>query len=111
MSHNDFSCAPVVPSPPGNFSLSEVAGAPTSLLASWAVPDPENGIISGYIINCSTSSGEVLEPFSASSEVTSSVLNGLTAFTEYTCVISATTGAGEGSASDIQRATTVEDGM
>lgn len=91
--------------------LSTVLGSPHSLSASWVIPDPTNGIISGYTIYCATLSGQILEPFNIGPEDTTAVLDGLTAYTEYDCSISAITGAGEGNLSDPHMATTAEDGM
>ncbi len=89
--------------------LSTLPGSPNSLSASWLVPEPANGIISGYTISCSTPS-EVLMPFGIASSLMATSLEGLTAFTNYTCIISATTGAGTGNLSNPQTARTDEDG-
>ena len=89
-----------------------VPGSPNTLSASWMAPDPTNGIVSGYTVYCSTTSspGLVLEPFNIGSEEATTILSGLVAFTEYTCTISATTGAGEGNLTDPRTAITAEDG-
>ncbi len=88
-----------------------MAGSPDTLSASWTEPDPANGIISGYTINCTTPTGEMLQPFNIGPGETSAMLDGLVAYTNYTCIISATTGAGEGQFSTPLTVTTVEDGM
>ena len=81
-----------------------------TLSATWMVPVPANGEISVYTINCTeTESGTVVPAFSVSAPSTSTTLMGLTAYTEYSCVISATTGAGEGNLSGPQTAMTDED--
>ncbi len=85
-----------------------VPGSPNTLSASWDIPEPTNGIISGYTINCSSSGGMV--DFSFNESVLSTSLSGLTPFTEYSCTISASTGAGEGSASMVTATITDEDG-
>lgn len=89
--------------------LSRVPDSPNSLSASWMVPDTTNGIISGYTINCTTQSEEGMMTFNIDAGNTATMLGDLRAFTEYTCVISATTGAGEGAFSDPQTETTAED--
>ena len=82
-----------------------VNGSSSTLSASWTEPDPANGEISGYFIRCNS-----VSQFNISASSTSTTLMGLSPFTEYECVISASTGAGEGSASAPQTATTDEDG-
>ncbi len=85
-----------------------MSGSPDTLSASWIIPEPTNGIISGYTINCSSSGGMV--DFSFNESVRTSSLSGLTPFTNYSCTISARTGAGEGTLSTIMTAATDEDG-
>ena len=81
-----------------------------TLSATWMVPVPANGEISVYTINCTeTESGTVVPSVSVSAPSTSTTLMGLTAYTDYSCVISATTGAGEGDPSGAQVARTDED--
>ena len=81
-----------------------------TLSATWMVPVPANGVISVYTINCAeTESGTVVPAFSVNAPSTSTTLMGLTAYTEYSCVISATTGAGVGDPSGAQVARTDED--
>ena len=88
--------------------LAMVQGSPNTLSASWMVPEPTNGIISGYTINCSSSSGSV-GPLTFNDSVTSIILRNLVAFTEYGCAVVATTGAGDGSFSDTMTVRTDED--
>ncbi len=85
-----------------------VPGSPNTLSASWYIPEPTNGIISGYTINCSSSGGMI--DFSLNESVLTSSLSGLTPFTNYSCTISARTGAGEGTLSTVMTAATDEDG-
>ena len=100
----------VVPSAPRNFMLSTRSSR--TLSASWAEPDPRNGIISNYTIRCNeTEFGSAITPLTIEgNSVFTATLMGLTPFTEYECTISASTGAGEGNQSDPQTATTDEDG-
>ena len=90
--------------------LQTVPGLPTTLSASWVEPEPANGVISNYTINCTSQSGSMLEVDIINPEERSTELTDLDAYTEYTCVISATTGAGRGDFSNPQVATTAEDG-
>ncbi len=89
--------------------LSMVAGSPTMLSASWMVPDPTNGVITGYTIRCSSTPLGMLPPFIISASVTETNLENLTPFTSYSCSISANTSAGEGGNSNMETATTDED--
>ncbi len=89
--------------------LEMVPGSPNTLSASWRIPDPTNGIISGYTISCSSPSG-MLEPFVFSDSMTTAILENLTPYTVYTCSILATTGAGDGNSSEPQIARTDQDG-
>ena len=86
-----------------------VPGSPDSLSAFWMIPDPANGIISGYTISCSSPSG-MLGPFTFNDSVTVTILENLTPYTVYTCTVLATTGAGDGNSSKLQMARTDEDG-
>ncbi len=95
----------LVPSAPRNFALSMVSGSPNTFSASWNIPEPTNGIISGYTINCNSSISVTV-----TGSTLSASLSGLTPFTTYSCTISASTGAGEGTASNTVTATTDEDG-
>ena len=88
--------------------LTRVDGSSTTLSASWNVPETTNGNISGYTIRCNTTGSYTMfvEQFASTF---AAILEGLTPFTEYTCTISASTGAGEGNSSGPQAATTDED--
>ena len=96
----------IVPSAPVNFTLSMVGGSSTTLSASWMEPETTNGIISSYTLSCNTT-GIML---AVNGSTFTATLEGLTPFTGYTCIISASTGAGEGDSSAPQTATTDEDG-
>ncbi len=93
----------LVPTAPRNFALSMVSESPNTLSASWDIPEPTNGIISSYTINCNSSNGVTV----AGSTLSANLI-GLTPFTTYSCMISASTGAGEGSASMVVTETTDE---
>ena len=99
-----------VPPAPLGFTLGMVPQSPNTLSASWMEPDPTNGVISGYTVTCNFSSGAPLT-FSFNGSVRAAPLDNLTPFTSYTCTISATTGAGTGTSSGPQTASTNEDGM
>ena len=108
--NNIIFISPLVPEVPGNFNLQMIEDSSMTLSAIWMVPVPANGEISVYTINCAeTESGTVVPAFSVNAPSTSTTLMGLTAYTEYSCVISATTGAGEGDPSGAQVARTDED--
>ena len=89
-----------------------VGGSSTTLLASWMEPETTNGIISNYTISCNTTDSDImmLEPLTVDESTLTTILEGLTPFTGYTCTISASTGAGEGDSSGPQMASTDEDG-
>ncbi len=95
----------LVPTVPRNFALSMVSGSPNTLSASWDIPEPTNGIISNYTINCNSS-----DSVTVTGSILSANLSSLDPFTTYSCTISASTGAGEGNASVPAIETTVEDG-
>ena len=102
----------IVLSAPTNFMLTRVDGSSTTLSASWNVPETTNGIISNYTIRCNTTGSDImmLAPLTVDKSTLTTTLEGLIPFTEYTCTISASTGAGEGDSSGPQTATTDEDG-
>jgi uracil phosphoribosyltransferase len=92
-----------------------VEKSPDTLMASWMTPDTTNGIIGRYIIRCNQTNSQtsimLLDPLIVTGNTTfSTTLSSLTAFTDYECTISASTGAGEGNSSDPQNATTDEAG-
>lgn len=80
-------------------------------MAAWIPPEPPNGIITAYSIFCRLSGDEnfnlvgvVMPP---SLERT---LDDLMPFTNYTCVVTANTSAGEGQETEPRTATTDQDG-
>ena len=98
----------VGPTAPQNFMLETIPMSSSQLQASWNTPNPTNGRITGYIIRCSTPDDPALLTFEE--DRTSLILERLSPFTNYTCDVSATTGAGEGSSSESRTAQTDEDG-
>ena len=111
-----------VPSLPQNFSLSPVAGSPTELFASWSVPIPRNGIITGYSVYCNTSANQTYPEQVIGSNVPTirSVVNGTTLattltglypYTQYSCYVTANTSVGEGNPSIILPQRTEEAGV
>ena len=110
-----------VPSSPQNFSLSPVAGSPSQLSASWSVPIPKNGIITGYSVYCNTSANQSYPEQVIGSNVPTirSVVNGTTLavtltglnpYTQYSCYVIANTSVGQGSLSTILTVQTVQSG-
>ena len=111
-----------VPSSPQNFSLSPVAGSPSQLSASWSVPIPRNGIITGYSVYCNTSADQAYPEQMIGSNVPTirsvvngttldATLNGLSPYTQYSCYVTANTSVGEGNPSYMTATRTVEGGM
>ena len=106
-----------VPSPPENFSVSSIIRSPLSLSASWGEPSARNGIIESFTVRCSRLNAGGSDTTTISTTVVNNgsvfsvTIEGLTPYTDYSCTISATTGAGEGNSSDAQIARTDEDGM
>ena len=98
-----ISTAPTAP-----IGLTVAQSSATQLYVSWSRPIPSNGVINRYTLDCSGSGEQyysdqmVPGPFMMDygGEMTSAVLSNLLPFTNYTCTISATTGAGEGDMSD-----------
>ncbi len=82
-----------------------VPGSPDTLSATWDIPKPTNGIISNYTINCNSSISVTVTGSTLSAN-----LSGLAPFTNYSCTVSASTGAGEGNTSMLMVAATDEDG-
>ena len=110
-----------VPSSPQNFSLFPVAGSPTQLFASWSVPIPRNGIITGYSVYCNTSANQTFQEQVIGPNVPTirSVVNGTTLAatvtglspqTQYICYVIANTSVGEGSPSAVFTMITVKSG-
>ena len=103
----------VVPSAPRGFSVMTIENSSSTLLASWMEPEMINGILLSYTVRC-VSTGDLvgeMHNFTISNTFSNTELGGLTPYTDYSCTISATTGAGEGNSSDAQTARTDEDGM
>ena len=111
-----------VASSPQNFSLSSVAGSPTQLSASWSVPIPRNGIITGYSVYCNTSATQSYPEQMIGSNVPTirsvvngttlaTTLTGLNSYTQYSCYVTANTSVGEGSISLIFSAQTAQSGI
>ena len=111
----------VAPSSPRNFSLSSVAGSPTQLTASWSVPIPRNGIITGYSVYCNTSANQTYpEQMIGSNMATirsavngttlATTLTGLNPYTQYSCYVTANTSVGQGSPSTISTTQTTQSG-
>ena len=112
----------LVPSSPQNFSLSPVTGSPTQLSASWSVPIPRNGIITGYSVYCNTSANQtypeqVIGPnvptirSVVNGTTLATTLTGLNPYTQYSCYVTANTSVGEGSPSVTLTQQTVEAGV
>ena len=110
-----------VPSLPLNVSLSPVAGSPSELSASWSVPIPRNGIITGYSVYCNTSANQTYPEQVIGSNVPTirsvvngttlaATLTGLNPFTQYSCYVTANTSVGEGSPSVVFIMTTIQSG-
>ena len=116
-----LSCCPSVPSSPQSFSLSPVAGSPTQLSASWSVPIPRNGIITGYSVYCNTSANQaypeqMIGPnvptirSAVNGTTLATTLTGLNPYTQYSCYVTANTSVGQGSPSTTLTQRTVETG-
>ena len=108
-----------VPSSPQNFSLSPVVSSPTQLSASWSVPIPRNGIITGYSVYCNISANQtypeqIIGPnvptirSAVNGTTLATTLTGLNPYTQYSCYVTANTSVGEGSSSSILTALTTE---
>ena len=102
----------LVPSAPRGFTLTTMVDrSPDTLLASWMVPEPANGIIIQFNINCTPSLPFQPLNFTMNNDsVFSTTLRNLSAFTTYTCFITASTSVGEGPPSNSDTAMTDEDG-
>ena len=111
-----------VPSFPMNFSLICISGSQPSLSATWSVPMPRNGNITGYTVYCNTSASQAYpeQVIGQNSLTVRSVVNGTTLavtfnaglnpYTQYSCYVNAKTSAGEGSPSVIVTTRTAEGG-
>ena len=102
--------------------MSPVVGSPTQLSASWSVPIPTNGIITGYTVYCNISTNQtypeqVIGPnaFTVRSIVNgttlAAILTGLNPNTQYSCYVTANTSVGEGSPSSMITVLTIESGI
>ena len=111
-----------VPSSPQNFSLSPVAGSPSQLSASWSVPIPRNGIITGYSVYCNTSANQSYpeQMIGPNMPTIRSVVNGttlvatltgLSPYTQYSCYVAANASVGQGSPSALVTRQTGEAGI
>ena len=99
------------PSAPRSFVVSRIDDSSDTLSATWMLPDPTNGVISGYTIDCVAQIPAMTElQFTADFPDTSTTLTELLPYTEYSCTIFATTGAGDGATTGPQVARTDEDG-
>ena len=110
-----------VPSLPLNISLSSIAASPSQLSASWSVPIPRNGIITGYSVYCNTSANQTYPEQMIGSNVPTirsvvngttlaATLTGLSPYTQYSCYIAANTSVGQGSPSAILTALSAQSG-
>ena len=110
-----------VSSSPQNFSLSPIAGSPTQLFASWSVPIPRNGIITGYSVYCNTSANQTYPEQVIGSNVPTirsavngttlaTTLTGLNPYTQYSCYVTANTSVGVGSTSTTLTVQTIQTG-
>lgn len=104
--------ASAVPTQPLNLTLETVIGNPTQLRASWSPPDEPNGMILNYTVTC-TSMDVQSSPLTTMVDMSTivTVLGDLLPFTNYSCAVSATTSAGEGSSTDTETAQTDEAGL
>ena len=101
----------IAPTAPRNFDIQMIENSSMTLSATWMLPDPTNGVISGYTIDCVAQIPAMTElQFTADFPDTSTTLTGLLPYTEYSCTIFATTGAGDGATTGPQVARTDEDG-
>ena len=101
--------------------MSPVTGSPTRLSASWSVPIPRNGIITGYSVYCNTSANQTYPEQMIGSNVPTTrsavngttlatTLTGLNPYTQYSCYVTANTSGGIGSPSTILTVKTIQSG-
>ena len=91
--------------------LETVARSPRQLQARWLAPDPANGVITRYTLRC-TSVTQPLQSITVSTgNVLSFIVESLSPYTNYSCNVSASTGAGEGPATKYSMARTDESGL
>ena len=96
-------------SSPKDFNVTVTS--PYSAVLTWAppLPDQQNGIIIGYIINVTIL--ETNETFLLFSNTTSLTVNGLRPFRNYMCIIAAQTSVGTGPYSAVFTVITPQDGI
>ena len=109
-----------VPSAPRGLSLEPVPNNSSQLSATWELPDPANGVITGYTLYCNRSDQQFYPeqlqamsepiPLGISGDEPSATVMNLDPFTNYNCSISASTSAGEGDRSSEVRQRTNESG-
>eukprot|EP00731_Ephydatia_muelleri_P029835 Em0021g358a len=106
-----------VPSSPQNFTLLPISS--TQLSASWSVPIPRNGIITGYSVYCNTSANQAYPEQMIGSNMPTvrsavngttlaTTLTGLNPYTQYSCYVTANISVGEGGSSAVFSAQTAE---
>ena len=117
----NFNLTPTAPSSPQNFFLSPISGSATQLSASWSVPIPRNGIITGYSVYCNTSANQAYPEQMIGSNVPTirsavngttlaTTLTGLNPYTQYSCYVTANTSVGEGNPSTTLTVQTIQSG-
>ena len=105
------------PTEPQIFILETIAGSPRQLQANWSAPATTNGVITNYTLRCmfpmrsfTNVAGNVYFT-TVTGNVLLFILDDLIPYTNYTCSVSATTGGGEGPATDMMTAQTDEAGL
>ena len=91
-------CVFAVPGYPSKFM--GLSDSSTSIIFTWSAPVKPNGVITGYTLQCRSAVGETHLLHLMSSQTTT-VLNGLLPYTNYSCSIRAHTNIGEGPAATI----------
>ena len=111
----------LAPTPPIGFTLEQVPGSPTTLMASWDQPSTLNGELTSYSVSCRVASQQFYpeqEPdteemftlrTTVDQDTISTILTGLIAFTRYDCYVTASTNGGESQPSNNETARTDED--
>ena len=96
------------PSPPVNITMDSIPGSPNQLIVRWAPPYQKNGIITGYTVYCNTSASQVypeqvigpnrptIRKLVNGTTLGVVIVTGLYPFTNYDCLMTANTSAGEG---------------
>lgn len=105
------------PTPPRNFTLTQIPSSPSTLEADWDDPSTLNGILTNYSIFCRTSSTQFYsEQLSSDYQLvnttvpsqTNVTITGLDPFTRYECYVTASTEGGESENSNNSSAITDE---